>query len=195
MANLSEIWVPIPEYEGLYEISSLGRGKSLSRPGYRRKEPKIINPSTDRYGYLYTSLTKSGVGVHSKMHRLVALAFIPNTENKPSVNHKNGIKTDNRLENLEWATYSEQRIHAIRILYVKNYKLSTDVGLGKNPNAKPVIQLTLNGEYIKRYACCAIATKELNASRSVIPGAARRKGAKCCGFRWIYESDYLKKQA
>lgn len=98
-----EIWKDIPEYEGLYQVSNEGR---IRRNGQTRKLHK------DYRGYLTVSLSKHSKMKYYKVHRLVALAFIPNPEGKRTVNHKDGNKENNRLENLEWATHSENIIHA-----------------------------------------------------------------------------------
>lgn len=105
-----EDWVPIEGYNGLYEVSDQGRVRSLPR---HTTKGKILSPSTDKKGYMRVSLCREGIVKVYLLSRLVALAFIPNMENKPTVNHKNGRnKYDNSKENLEWATYSEQEQHA-----------------------------------------------------------------------------------
>ena len=110
-----EVWKKIQGFEN-YEISSLGRIKvNLKFRKYRDYQSKILNPSLDKDGYLRTALTKEGKKYMKPIHRLVALNFITNTNKKPCVNHKNGIKTDNRIENLEWCTVKENNIHAIKI--------------------------------------------------------------------------------
>ena len=100
-----EIWKPIKDYEGLYEVSNLGRVKSLN---YRGTGKERILKNTERSnGYLAIGLIKNGKTKMFRVHRLVAEAFIPNPENKPCVDHINTIKNDNRVENLRWVTCEE----------------------------------------------------------------------------------------
>lgn len=113
-----EIWKDIPGYEGLYQCSNFGRIKSLSRwlrckNGFRKSKEKIMNICKDKIGYCYLDLGKRNKKL---VHRLVAITFIDNTENKPCVNHKNGIKFDNMACNLEWVTYSENEKHSYSVL-------------------------------------------------------------------------------
>lgn len=100
-----EEWRPINGYEGLYEVSNLGRVKSLS---YKNtKEERILKIFKDKDGYLMVNLSNNKITCRFRVHRLVAEAFIPNPENKPCVDHINTIKNDNRIENLRWVTYKE----------------------------------------------------------------------------------------
>ena len=100
-----EIWKPIKDFEGYYEVSNIGRVRSLN---YKRTgKGKILKNIEDYKGYLEVGLTKNGKRKQFKVHRLVAEAFIPNPENKPCIDHINTIKSDNRVENLRWVTYKE----------------------------------------------------------------------------------------
>jgi len=102
-----EVWRDVDGHSDLYRISSLGRVKS-----FHNKKSRIMKPSLST-GYLLLGLSKNRKIKHSLIHRLVGAAFIQNPENKPMINHKNGIKKDNRVENLEWVTAKENIKHAV----------------------------------------------------------------------------------
>ena len=121
-----EIWKPISEYEGYYDVSNLGRVRSITRLLYRtdphdatkkRKftyHGKIVPFWATRKGYLRCSLNKGGIKTNHFAHRLVCNEFLEKIENKLQVNHKNCVKTDNRIENLEWVDNYENWIHGVR---------------------------------------------------------------------------------
>lgn len=122
-----EIWVPITHYEGYYEISSqlnirsIARSKTTKAGYYKPERARTITQRINNKGYLTVTLSKNGHTRTELVHRLYALTFLPNPQNLPILNHKNGIKLNNRLENLEWTTYRENSIHAYKTgLYKSN---------------------------------------------------------------------------
>jgi len=113
-----EIWKDIQDND-YYQVSNLGRVKSKERKvpharhGTVYVRERILKPATDSKGYLRVALAKDKSLSTYKVHRLVADAFLKNRDSKPQVNHINGIKSDNRVDNLEWVTNRENRMHAI----------------------------------------------------------------------------------
>lgn len=112
----NEIWKDVKGYEGLYQVSNLGRVKSLDYDG--SKKERIMSPY-NVHGYSRVRLFNDKKRVSTSVHRLVAGAFISNPENKPFVNHIDGNKSNNKIENLEWCNNSENLIHAYRVLKFK----------------------------------------------------------------------------
>lgn len=120
-----EIWKEITGFEGVYEISNEGRLRSKDRlikhwrGTLRKYKGSLKKTRMNRMGYMHCNLKHNGERFDFRVHRLVADAFLENKENKPCVNHLNGIKTDNRVENLEWCNYEENTIHATKTRLIK----------------------------------------------------------------------------
>lgn len=118
-----EIWKDIKGYEGLYQVSNLGRVKSLSKTvrsaiqkcGTRTTVDKIVRQAKISSGYYRVGLSNNKVHKGYLVHRLMAIAFIPNPDNLEQVNHKDGNKLNNSLDNLEWVTRSENAIHSFKL--------------------------------------------------------------------------------
>lgn len=178
-----EIWKDITGYEGLYQVSNLGNIKRINGSARCLKDRTLVI-KTKENGYCFVCLCKNNSLKYPHIHRLVALAFIPNPEKKSQVNHKNGIKNDNRLENLEWSTPSENGLHSFRKLG------RVVVGLKGclNRRSKPIIQKTISGEFIKKYESINIACKENSFNNSIISAVAHNKyGRKTAyGFKWEF---------
>lgn len=115
-----EAWESVVGFEGYYQVSNSGQVRSVdrtvshkgaTRQKVRSYKGQLLTPRQTR-GYVRVSLTKEGKEWNKQVHRLVAIAFIPNHENKPQVNHIDGVKSNNNVENLEWATSQENCVHA-----------------------------------------------------------------------------------
>ena len=149
-----EIWEDIPGYDGLYQASTLGRVRSFN---YKKRQvarvPKILRPSFDNGGYLKVSIYKNKKHLNRNIHKLVVLTFI-GPSNGLQVNHKNGIKSDSRLENLEYITCKENVAHALKTGLIRdrsgershNHKLlETDVQYIRNyPKHKGYVIFLMN---------------------------------------------------
>lgn len=151
------IMTKIKGFEG-YEVNE--NGEIFSLPKKTRKGVRKIKPlQHSKTGYMYVDLCSNGKIKKFTVHRLIAMAFIPNPDNKPQVNHINGIKTDNRVENLEWTTRSENQLHSIKC------GLRTTVG-EKNSQCKLSEKDAFNIKYSKEKT--SDLSRKYNISQSTI---------------------------
>lgn len=184
---MEEIFVDIKGYEGLYQISNLGRVKSLERQvigkynSIRTLKEFIMKPNIIKKGYLRIHLCKNGKMKHFLIHQLVASHFIPNPNNFKCVNHKDECKTNNCVENLEWCDIEYNNNYGTR-----NERLS--VSFTNNPNkSKQIIQLDKEYNIINEYP--SINEAERNGfSHSKIIDCCRGKRKTHKGFIWKYKN-------
>lgn len=196
MTNLhnsdQEIWKDIPgkEYE-IYQLqaSSLGRIRSMVRGIKRKKVGKIYKLWPSKKGYLRVHFIINKIDFQRAVHRMVALAFIPNPLNKTQINHIDCDKTNNRVENLEWVTPQENVIHA-----VKNGRWRTG-RKGKHMigrcgdlhcNSRKVAQYTLDGSLVKIWTNAMEIDRSGIAGRANVGACCRGERNKCRGFKWAY---------
>lgn len=167
------VWKAVKGYEGLYEVSNTGYVKS-----FQFKKPFIKKFNKNRQGYLSVALCKDNNIKLVKVHRVVAEAFIPNPDNKPQVNHKDGNKANNRVENLEWVTASE------------NIKHSFATGLQTMDLRKiKVSKYTLEGKFVKTYNSIAEASADTGISTGNITTCCQGKFNYTNDCTWRYGSD------
>jgi hypothetical protein len=179
------------DYRGLYQVSSWGRVKSSGNKS-NHKEEKILKPSKDKRGYLQVSLRKNGTRKNFRVHRLVGVMFLHNSESKPYINHINGCKDDNRLENLEFCTNSENQIHAYQtgLQKITKKRRKTAAKLGKKYGgkfAKKVIQYDLRGNEVKVWSSQTEAKAQLNINN--ICACCKGKIKTAGGYIWKYSEE------
>lgn len=185
-----EIWKDIEGFEGHYQISNYGRVKSLARrTGAAHEcnlEDKILSPIEKRekgqkQGYLFVNLFKKNKGTLSYVHRLVAQAFIDNPENKKTVNHKDGNKHNNHVDNLEWNTNKENNMHAIKtgLRTVESFR-------APRKNNTPIWQYDKDMNLIAVYPSLREAERQTHVNNKGITEGIK-KGWKFGGFIWRRE--------
>ena len=201
-------WRPkyIKGYEGKYAVCRAGYVFSF-------KSWRFLKGNTDKDGYKYVSFYKNNKPKHYKVHRLVAEAFIPNPNNWPQVNHKNEVKNDNRVCNLEWCTAKYNRNYGTSTerqreamkgheAWNKGKKMNEECKRkmkenhadfkGKNhPQSKAVLMFDLNGTFIRRFDYAGDANEFLgkNRANSNISLCARGISKTAWGYKWKYEKD------
>ena len=188
METKTEIWKDIEGYEGLYQVSNLGRVRSLdrlveqnSRWGIQRRimKGRVMTLRPMAGGYVGVMFKVQGLKPKMMLvHRLVANAFIPNPENLDTVNHKDEDKTNNRVENLEWMTMLD------------NLAYGTGRQRKRTPK-RPVVQMTLDGQDIRTFASAKEAGDTLGINPTNITACCRGKYGfqSAGGYRWRYAED------
>lgn len=171
-----EVWKDIAGYENLYQVSNIGRIKSLPRDTKNQYafQERILKQSFDKYGYLVVGLS----GKTYKVHRLVAEAFLTKIKGKDIINHKDGNKTNNCINNLEWCTNQENIIHAYR----------TGLAVSKKgiESKKTKIVVIKNENEEKRFMSVIEASEYLKVCKSAISNCLRGRNKTCKGYEIKY---------
>lgn len=186
---MEEVWKEVPGYEGYYEISSFGRVRSADRNViYRDGQVHFIKgrsrrPNINNRGYYYLPLNKDGKHWYAKVHRLVAMAFLPNPLNLPEVNHKDGNKLNNHADNLEWCTHSENHKHL--------YKMgNSNIDYERERRKRKILQLDMKtGEVVGSWNSIIEAERHYNKTNPKPTNIwSCLKGHSCSayGFKWKY---------
>lgn len=169
---MNETWKDIEGYEGLYQISTEGRVKSLNY-NHTGKE-KILKNKTGSRGYFNVNLSKDGKSKNINVHRIVATHFIPNPDNLPQVNHIDENKQNNCVENLEWCTAEYNNTYGSR--------------LEKSAKSKsiPIIQFTKDGEFVRKWESARIAEYTLGLNIGSVCSCLKGKHKSTGGYKWHY---------
>lgn len=173
MFFMEEIWKEVEGCDFKMLVSNYGRIISFGKV----KTGRLLKTSLNN-NYPEVAVKKNGVFISKKVHRLVAFAFIPNPENKPCINHINGITTDNRVENLEWCTMLENNVHAYRT-GLKILPKGKDSRL-----SRPINQFTLSGEFIREWESSRHPTREIGLRQGDIMNCLSGRQKTAHGFIW-----------
>lgn len=169
----SENWLEIEGFDGKYQVSNQGRVKCMWRQNqYKDKigKPFILKQQKHRQGYMCVDLTKDGVTKKYYVHRLVAQAFIPNPDNLPEVNHKSENKSENFVENLEWCDGK----------YNSNF--GTRVERHRELVSKPIIQTTIEGDFVRKFKSATAAEEECGYNATYISQVCHGKRKNAYGY-------------
>lgn len=189
MDNSIEIWKDIEGYEGMYQVSNMGRVRALDRvkpnSGGQIAKGHILPQSDNGHGYRFVSLWKFNKGRRFYVHRLVASAFIPNPNNFPIINHKDENKSNNRYENLEWCTQKYNANYGTHTRRVKESFIA-------NGNNRPVDVYDMNGAFLKTFDCSNEVCKELGVHRRGLYLVCQGVAKSYKGYRFAFHGEPLK---
>lgn len=185
-----EYYKPVNGYDGIYEVSTLGNVRSVTRKvGHIDHsitiKNRILKPYLGTNGYYVVTLSKKGKRHRFSIHRLVATTFIQAYNDKPCVNHKDGNKLNNEVSNLEWSTYSENNKHA----YASNLKVGYWTGKfgKKHHNSKAVYQYSIQGIFIKEFDSIMDARRETGVNDTSISLCCRNRQKTSGNYIWKYK--------
>ena len=179
---MKEIWKDVVGFENLYQVSNLGNIKALPKHGRKSVNMKHCI----KHGYCTVSFSKNGKSTTLYVHRVVAQAFLQNAEGKPEVNHIDGNKLNNAIDNLEWVTISQNQKHAIKLGLRKPSPMTGRTGK-LFPTARPILQFNKNGSLIREWDCISDAARFLGCNPSCICECLNGKNRTSYGYIWKYK--------
>lgn len=180
---MKEIWKDIKNYEGLYQVSNLGNVKRIKFINNKVQKQKEYLLKPLKNVYLQVALSKNGKVKRKNIHRLVAEAFIPNSNNYNCVNHKDENKHNNNIDNLEWCTHKYNMNYGT----IKN-KISQSHKKENYKKRKCVIQYDRDMNFIKEYNGICVAEKETKINRSLIIRCCKNKSKTAGNYIWKYKN-------
>ena len=193
---MEEIWKDIPDYEGLYQVSNLGRVRSLDKEisfinrwgqrAVRTQKGKIMKTGIKKNGYEDICLSKLGIREYPTIHRLVAKAFMPNPEELPCINHKDENKLNNNVNNLEYCSFSYNRNYGEAPKILAKTISNTKKGQPIPRLRKAINQFTLDGTFIKTWDGAVTADKELKIPKNSICSCLKGRYKTAGGYIWKY---------
>ena len=198
---MEEIWKDVKGYEGLYQVSNYGRVKSMERTVSCHKffvknwKEKILKPTLQNNGYYSLPLFREGKMKRYSVHRLVALAFVENGNNKKIVDHINGDKKDNRAINLRWVTSKENTNNVNTKFNMKNtfdkmndFSRNMAKENSRKSKIRAVVQIDDNNKIVGRYDSISEAARVTGYNKNSI-STSRQANVRLYGYKWMYEVD------
>lgn len=205
MQDIKEEWRDIPNYEGLYQVSNLGRVRSLDRIVRRndgvdvRHKSRILKPRDNGNGYLYVDIHNGGITKRMYIHRLVAMAFLSNPNGYDEINHKSDIKSDNSVGNLEWCNRSYNASYGTKIqrtvntcqkngVYKKSLDLKTELGI--YGGRKSVAMCDADWNVLRIFRSIMDAARCINVNPGKICECCKGSRNQTRGYKWKYYEEY-----
>lgn len=181
---MEELWKDIVGYERLYQVSNMGNVRKIA-PFSRMLDCSIQNPyllkqSKSSTGYVHVQLVKDGIAKTINVHKLVAMAFIKNPENKPEINHIDADRSNNVFTNLEWVTHAENIVHAVMLS-----RIDTSIMRSCKKKMYKVLQYSSHGEFIKEWYSVDDIVAEFNVRRCTIYSCLNGHNKSALGYMWV----------
>lgn len=186
-----EVWKPVVGFENLYQVSDFGRVKRIPLKfkivGVKNRRETMLRPEINKWGYAAVSLSYGKVKKMKTVHRVLMEAHVPNPENKRCINHLDGNKLNNNIDNLEWCTHSENSMHASRMGKMRGNQSQLGMINEKSKLSKPIVQLEISGSFVKFWPSIAEARRSGFCPATIVRCLKGRR-PHACGYLWKYKN-------